>query len=460
MIEDFENIVGQALARLCGDGECLERNKVIIRPEKPDKSVFLFVDFYLPQGCKALDLPKETCVEVKRRMTYNALSQIRILCDQLPGKNLVIVTREPFEAPNYEMSLRGITKKDRNVRFIPFPEIEQRLAGVKNKEKTVEITFQPDCEDKKTETTIREKAAHDFAKGNITLFLGAGVSASADLPSWDNLLEGMLEDTDVQAPLAPMDYPAIGVAAYNSAIITARYLLAAYEGRADKDEKIVNRLSGTLYKNYKGKLSELLKTIAQMCGKTDAGNRRLVQKIVTLNYDDLMEDALNQKNIPCQTIFGEGRYEADKLPVVHVHGILKRKEAVPVIPVLSEDSYHNLYRQAYGWANIEMLHAFYRTTCIFIGLSMSDPNLRRLLEFVKSSTEEVNHYAILPQRALSNHNWDSWRPHKYYEKDAMKEQLFVARQENVFKQLGINVIWYEDGKYDQIPEILKEIAGM
>lgn len=92
---------------------------------------------------------------------------------------------------------------------------------------------------------------------------------------------------------------------------------------------------------------------------------------------------------------------------------------------------------------------------------MSDPNLRRLLEFVHAeSGNSAQHYAILPLKTLSNHNWDSPDPHKYYEKRSVKEEPFKKRQEEVYYQLGIQDIWYPYGKYDKILEILKQIAGL
>ena len=108
-----------------------------------------------------------------------------------------------------------------------------------------------------------------------------------------------------------------------------------------------------------------------------------------------------------------------------------------------------------------MLHAFYRSTCIFIGLSMSDPNLRRLLEFVASESNGIYpHYAILPKGKLSDYNWDSPNPTKYYESSQEKEEEFLYRRIKIFKKLGVNVIWYDSGKFEQIPKILKKIAGI
>ena len=48
--------------------------------------------------------------------------------------------------------------------------------------------------------------------------------------------------------------------------------------------------------------------------------------------------------------------------------------------VLGEKEYHKIYQEPYNWGNIEQLHALNRNVCFFIGLSMNDPNLRRLID--------------------------------------------------------------------------------
>ncbi|MBP5715608.1 MAG: SIR2 family protein, partial [Bacteroidales bacterium] len=66
----------------------------------------------------------------------------------------------------------------------------------------------------------------------------------------------------------------------------------------------------------------------------------------------------------------------------------------------------NLYFDSYSWSNIEQLHALDRNVCILIGLSMCDPNLRRLLDFSKRNQENVypRHYVILQRKAFEDGN--------------------------------------------------------
>lgn len=48
--------------------------------------------------------------------------------------------------------------------------------------------------------------------------------------------------------------------------------------------------------------------------------------------------------------------------------------------VLIENDNHRIYSEVFDWSNVEQLRALTRCTCFFAGLSLKDPNLRRLLE--------------------------------------------------------------------------------
>lgn len=88
-------------------------------------------------------------------------------------------------------------------------------------------------------------------------------------------------------------------------------------------------------------------------------------------------------------------------------------------------------------------------TCIFIGLSMTDPNLRRLLDIAakKEINEKCKHYAIMKRFAMNKTKEDE-RIKKF-------EQIIEELQETFYKALGVNIIWIDD--YNEIAEILEKI---
>lgn len=128
-------------------------------------------------------------------------------------------------------------------------------------------------------------------------------------------------------------------------------------------------------------------------------------------------------------------------------------------PVLSEESYHELYREVYQWSNVEQLHALNNTVCVFIGLSMTDPNLRRLLEFSYTQGEEdqIPHYAFLRKSHFeyaeqpNNSGKKEWKVVSTVKQDKENREII----EEMLRELGVNVIWYDDHK--DLPDKLDDL---
>ena len=126
------------------------------------------------------------------------------------------------------------------------------------------------------------------------------------------------------------------------------------------------------------------------------------------------------------------------MPILHTHGFIPREvdSDYERNVVLSEEDYHGLYRDAFHWANVEQLHSLTQTTCYFIGLSLRDPNLRRLLDisFERGFGNAV-HYAFLPRN----------------------EYKQPAKAETMFYKMGINIIWFENK--DELPSIIDSLVN-
>lgn len=149
--------------------------------------------------------------------------------------------------------------------------------------------------------------------------------------------------------------------------------------------------------------------------------------------------------------------DLDALGVYHVHGFLPQdkedyNDLGNTLLVFSEDGYHKLMLDPYNWANISQLNFMVNNTCLFIGLSMTDPNMRRLLEIAaqkKYDDDLCQHYVIM-QRFKINSSGKSESIKRF-------ENVNESLQEDFFKSLGVNVIWVND--YDEIPNLLKQIKS-
>ena len=90
--------------------------------------------------------------------------------------------------------------------------------------------------------------------------------------------------------------------------------------------------------------------------------------------------------------------EAPQTIVFYPHGFLPdpNRHSFPATDtiVLSEDDYFDLYRSPYAWANMVQLTLLLNYTALFIGCSLLDPNMRRLLDITAKMRPNHSHYAL------------------------------------------------------------------
>lgn len=156
-------------------------------------------------------------------------------------------------------------------------------------------------------------------------------------------------------------------------------------------------------------------------------------------------------------------------PISHIHGHLGREHSRDEWIVLTEHEYHTEYLNPYSWSNIQQLSAFRDTTCLFVGLSMSDPNLRRLLDAARSVGSAKRHYAIMCRTSVEDvssfvlggwksrgagrpSNADLERVNRRMELAAM---VVDANLDHSLNELGVRVIWCSS--FEEIPRKIDEI---
>ena len=232
---------------------------------------------------------------------------------------------------------------------------------------------------------------------------------------------------------------------YNSSIVMGRFIRMMMESKSN-EEGFYQCLHDALYNGIDSFSSPL---ITEICNLIQS-KRQQAQGIITYNFDDVMERALKASGIGNYSIFGQNQPQ-QQFPIYHVHGFVpfENKENIRSLPVLSEEEYHRVYANSYNWSNVEQIHALSRTTCIFIGLSMTDPNLRRLLDIAnKDSEADPRHFVFLPCI-------DSFGKNKAAE---VKNNEAMRIQKEMFEELGLRVVWYK-GHNDELPKFIKALHG-
>lgn len=299
-----------------------------------------------------------------------------------------------------------------------------------------------------------KQAKAAFRKQDMVLFLGAGVSIDGGIPLWETLiktlhvymLNRLTEDKELSFKQQEMIKELASNNEMESPLMQMRYIKAAFS-----NEEYYKLVHEALYGQSVNHETDLLNAIAKIstpqrayCG---------IKSIITYNFDDLLERKLEQKDIQYNIISDEAdRQLVDKLNVYHVHGYLPSDFAkISDEPnlVFSEEDYHRVYRDSYSWSNLAQLSALRENTCLFIGCSLNDPNLRRLLDVAARNGESPRHYVFLKKKKIKEREGG-----EAVNKEILK--LYQKIDNNIqtayYKKLGLNIIWIDE--FEEIPDIL------
>tara|TARA_R110002074_G_scaffold46113_1_gene118996 strand:+ start:578 stop:907 length:330 start_codon:yes stop_codon:yes gene_type:complete len=104
----------------------------------------------------------------------------------------------------------------------------------------------------------------------------------------------------------------------------------------------------------------------------------------------------------------------------------------------------------YSWSNIVQMKALREKTCVLIGLSGVDPNLRRLFSIHSQKSASCKHYILLERQFKPSISEKSSKTQEF-------SKLHHKIQEDTFKEIGLNVIWYNE--HTEVPSILEELRN-
>jgi hypothetical protein len=238
--------------------------------------------------------------------------------------------------------------------------------------------------------------------GKITMFVGAGVSTESELPSWNQLVRTLLADTDVAKELSdddrelwmratvtqgPLAAAAIARAHHRDDLAFRRALRAALYGGSAPDEYRPGALAGQ---------------IAWL--KRQMGARL---RLVTANYDGLLEIALEEEGLTPIAYVENKSEPISRAAVWHLHGRLMKnasgKDWMEVGRlVLTEGDYADSAHSK--WPEEFVADCLESSLCVFVGLSMTDPNFIRWL--YRYSNSECQHLAVFVRQASTVPNDD------------------------------------------------------
>lgn len=390
-------------------------------------------DIYIPNGIEKLNIPKFSFIELKERLITDSIFRVKSLAERFseshPGGRYFLLYKELGDVN--ASTVKTATKN----KLFEVIQVDEFLLKVEKTAKQYDALIYQERDWKQYRKQVIDNAKTFYREHECSLFLGAGVSQDAGGSSWNELLFKILKHFNKD--ITKRDFRSILNACGNSSIMLGRYAVNNEERKIFLTKYLRRNV---LYRNLHN--SELITAI---CDTVEKGG---ISSIFTYNYDDLIETALKNRGIEVASVYCKNRVFVDEVPVFHVHGLIPQKEeGIESMMVLSELEYHKMYRDAFDWTNVEQLHALDRNTCFFIGMSMTDPNLRRLLDISREGGDgEPHHFVFLKREPLRRTSVNSELEKRHFE--------IIQSQ---YESMNIYVIWVEE--YGEIPNLLREISA-
>ena len=332
--------------------------------------------------------------------------------------------------------------------------------------------------------TVLENSAKNVLKeayknNNLCLYLGAGVSIGSGLPSWEKLVLSLffLKTADQKLKgWRPFPNYLYAISEWylknldEPLEIIARKIQHLFPTGDQGENEFYLSLYRALYgkylkNNYKENLSidngkiiannPTLEAIAKIISKTIISGKG-IKSIITYNYDNLVEIVVNDSKL--QPIYDNCSLDDEKIPLYHVHGYIpfdqeKGRSDVKSI-IFTEDQYHSLSQDLYSWTNLVQIANLSQSVGLMIGLSLSDRNMRRLLDAIKKTPIRNKNYAILkkPQKERPSLNIVD----KIHQKAISILDQFPGGGVKSNQPFQEEVLSKEGGEFNEIIDILLE----
>lgn len=116
---------------------------------------------------------------------------------------------------------------------------------------------------------------------------------------------------------------------------------------------------------------------------------------MSFNFDDILERTFSSSGVEFTAVIdGRDLRMIRGVPIYHPHGYLPREGQGSSSIVFAESRYHTQYAEGFNWTNIVVQRLLLESTCLFVGTSLSDPNLRRMIDLAHRQNASQRHYYV------------------------------------------------------------------
>jgi hypothetical protein len=247
-------------------------------------------------------------------------------------------------------------------------------------------------------STIPGPLLDEYRKGNCGLLVGAGASAGAGLPQWGDFLTGML--AYAKASMLISDAKA---ADYETLIGQKKYLMAASGLKFDLGS-FFNDYIKTVFVDSRPAPTALH---TSMLGLTE------LKFVLTTNYDTLLERTFrtidDDVTVCTYKDAGEVRRSLSRREffILKAHGDASRSgDGI----ILTEQDYRTILFKEPAYQHM-LATMFSMYSMVFVGASMTDPELNLMLNYVASTFQPEagpTHYAAMTKEEINEVETERW----------------------------------------------------
>lgn len=227
---------------------------------------------------------------------------------------------------------------------------------------------------------VMDKFVSLAGDAHLTLLLGAGASASSGLPDWDDfalkvvMRSGLVNSERAARTLLEKQDPTIALEA-------ARNLAGV---------RWATILNDALYGNPVVEPSESPLHLASAGHYLADPNRTTLS---TLNFDMLIESALQSEGAPVVYAGVGGELKADKPTVHHLHGVIANGRAHQ--PIVGYRDFAELVATQNAWQYTFLQDAVQRGPLLLAGTSYRDPDIRHWLYLILKSLKGYRTHPVI-----------------------------------------------------------------
>lgn len=226
-------------------------------------------------------------------------------------------------------------------------------------------------------TTLQRFLASQLLRGRIALVLGAGISRSFGLPTWEELIQRLYESKGaIPPPGKTLERQA------------EHFRRSFFDGR---DREYTEAVREALYRGSRFDFGRLRRQpeLAAIGALVMSSSRGSANTVITLNFDDLLELYLELHGFVTVSIGNPSHWaETVDVAIYHPNGLLpsfwSSGRACSSRLVFDQRSFSERTGKERDPVRQELITLMRTHTCLFVGLSGSDMGLDSMLLDVKA----------------------------------------------------------------------------